>query len=336
MVTEIGTRLRRIERAVAILVAILSTACGANASVGSSAGRTADAVRTTMFISVGQSDWAFNVAQAKGYFSASDLDVVIRTFANGADAATAFLAQGADVLQSGDLPTVTFLPHAKVKVIADTDHHDGVLLVAPAKVTSPSQLDGKTIGGVVAGSPGYWMSKYVSDNHLNAKIINLPTNAQVAALLSNSVDAVVSTDSTLGPLLARSSAFHVLAKYPSDNFTMVSDAFASKHPAAAAGVLTALDKAWTYIQTNLSDAAAIEASADGVTPSVAKGWLENGYGLSLKPQFTNQDYDQLVRMSSFAESNKQISGPLDICSYVDVTALKKVPNTTTMPHCPPA
>jgi ABC-type nitrate/sulfonate/bicarbonate transport system substrate-binding protein len=292
-----------------------------------------------VFLSTGQSDWAFHVAKAKGYFADEGLDVTLTLFASGADAATAFQAQGADMIQAGDLPTVTFLPRADVSIIGDTDHHNGVLMVVPKRVTSANDLVGSSIAGTIKGSPGFWIAKYVDDNGLSGKvkIVNLQTDAQVAALLKGEVGAVISTSSTVGPLLARSKDYKVLGQWPSANFLMAGKQFMSKHPEAAVGVLKAIDRAWSYIQNNLTDAATIEAQADGITPEVPTGWLKDGYGLSFKPQFGKQEYDMLDQMSKWAASTGAIKAALDICPFVSLDPLKKaVPDADIVSSCPPA
>ena len=296
-------------------------------------------VPVKVFLSTGQSDWAFHVAKAKGYFADEGLDVTITQFASGADAATAFQAQGADMIQAGDLPTVTFLPRADVSILGDTDHHNGVLMVVPKNVTSAKDLVGSSIAGTLQGSPGFWIAKYIDDNGLagKTKVINLQTDAQVAALLKGSVGAVISTDSTVGPLLARSKDYKVLGQWPSDNFLMGDKQFLAKHPEAGVGVLKAIDRAWSYIQSNLDDAAAIEAQADGLTPDVPIGWLKNGYGLSFKPQFGKQEYDLLDQMSKWAASTGKIKSVLDICSSTALDSLKAaVPDADILTSCPPA
>ena len=312
---------------------------GSQPATSTKAASPKEKIPVKIFLSTGQSDWAFHVAKAKGYFADAGLDVTLTLFASGADAATAFLAQGADMIQAGDLPTVTFLPRADVSIIGDTDHHNGVLMVVRKNVTSAKDLVGSSIAGTLKGSPGFWIAKYVADNGLagKTKVINLQTDAQVAALLKGDVGAVISTSSTVGPLLERSKDYKVLGQWPSANFLMADKQFMVKHPEAAAGVLKAIDRAWSYIQSNLTDAATIEAQAAGITPEVPAGWLKDGYGLSFKPQFGQQEYDMLAQMSKWAASNGAIKSALDVCSSVALDSLKKaVPDAEILTSCPPA
>jgi NitT/TauT family transport system substrate-binding protein len=155
-----------------VLTAMLAAIVFAASIVAS--GRAALAAeRVKIFVPISTIGWGFYLAEKKGYFKSAGVDADIRAFSSGGEAAQAFQALKADVLEAGDMPAMLLTAGAggNAKIIAQaarTAH--GIQLIGPVGIRGPADLKGKTVATILGATNEYYIRKYLKENGVDGQV----------------------------------------------------------------------------------------------------------------------------------------------------------------------
>jgi NitT/TauT family transport system substrate-binding protein len=304
-----------------IAVTVVATVFAA----GGEAARAAERVK--IFVPISTIGWGFYLAEKKGYFKAAGVDADVRAFSSGGEAAQAFQALKADVLEAGDMPAMLLTAGAggNAKIIAQaarTAH--GIQLIGPTSIRGPADLKGKTVATIFGATNEYYIRKYLKENGIEGqvKLINLDPGSQVPALLRGDVDAIV-TFLSFGVQVVRNPKFHIIDSWPSSLMLVVSKAFADTRPAEVDGVLRALQRSAEEVKADPKAAVAAVSGMHGLVDRAYEADLASG-GIDVLPQYPASTQAFLEGVAGFLVQQGRLKAPFDFCGLVDVSYLRKL------------
>lgn len=135
------------------------------------------------------------MAFEKGFYQQEGLDVTYRLFPSGTTAFQAFQTGQGDIVMTGDLPSVQYFFRAKgdYRTIAAIERDaKGYVAVAGTNIKTPQDLAGKTIATRVGSTGSWFISEYLTKNHVDPKTVtikNLDTQVLPAALCGGEIAA---------------------------------------------------------------------------------------------------------------------------------------------------
>ena len=138
------------------------------------------------------------IAEKKGYFKEEGLDVEIREFESGRTALRTMLsADGIDIVTAAQTPVVFNSfgrnDYAIIGNMVYSDNDMKMLARRDRKISTPSDLKGKTLG-VTAGSSGhFFLSLFLAYNGLqmaDVKTVDIEATRLPQALIDGKVDAI--------------------------------------------------------------------------------------------------------------------------------------------------
>ena len=138
------------------------------------------------------------IAEKKGYFREEGLNVEIREFESGRTALRTMLsAEGIDIVTAAQTPVVfnsfTRNDYAIIGNMVYSDKDMKMLARRDRKISTPSDLKGKTVG-VTAGSSGhFFLSLFLAYNGLqmaDVKTVDIEATRLPQALIDGQVDAI--------------------------------------------------------------------------------------------------------------------------------------------------
>jgi NitT/TauT family transport system substrate-binding protein len=135
------------------------------------------------------------MALAKGFYKQEGLDVTYRLFPSGTTAFQSFQSGQGDIVMTGDLPSVQYFFRVKgdYRTIAAIERDSkGYVAVAGKAIKTPQDLVGKTIATRVGSTGSWFISEYLTKNHIDpktVKVINLDTQVLPAALCGGQIAA---------------------------------------------------------------------------------------------------------------------------------------------------
>jgi NitT/TauT family transport system substrate-binding protein len=135
------------------------------------------------------------MALDKGFYKDEGLDVTYRLFPSGTTAFQAFQAGQGDIVMTGDLPSVQYYFRVKgdYRTIAVVERDaKGYVAVAGKDIKTPQDLAGKTIATRVGSTGSWFISEYLTENHVDPKSVtikNLDTQILPAALCGGDIAA---------------------------------------------------------------------------------------------------------------------------------------------------
>lgn len=135
------------------------------------------------------------MALDKGFYKDEGLDVTYRLFPSGTTAFQAFQAGQGDIVMTGDLPSVQYYFRVKgdYRTIAVIERDaKGYVAVAGKDIKTPQDLAGKTIATRVGSTGSWFISEYLTKNHVDPKSVtikNLDTQILPAALCGGDIAA---------------------------------------------------------------------------------------------------------------------------------------------------
>ena len=135
------------------------------------------------------------MALDKGFYKDEGLDVTYRLFPSGTTAFQAFQAGQGDIVMTGDLPSVQYYFRVKgdYRTIAVIERDaKGYVAVAGKDIKIPQDLAGKTIATRVGSTGSWFISEYLTKNHVDPKSVtikNLDTQVLPAALCGGDIAA---------------------------------------------------------------------------------------------------------------------------------------------------
>lgn len=311
---------QKVGLALAISAGLALTGCS-QSSAGPS-----DLIDVSVYLTTSYADWAYQTAVHEGYFEEEGLNVTLKSFNSGADASVAFAAEDGDFVQAGDLPALVFASKNPVRVLANTAHMDGgVIMVASEEISDVKDLAGGTIGAALESSPGYWIDKLIDEHALEGavEVVNIANPDQAAALGGGSLEAVVSFPSTLATFLEQSN-FHMLDQRPTSNYLMMNGELFESDPELAERFLAALAKGAAFIDSETEAAAELEAKAQGSTEEAVLGWLSAEWEAGYQPKFRAQDHELLASLFEWGNEKGIISHDGDYCDFIELGPLLSV------------
>lgn len=135
------------------------------------------------------------MALDKGFYKDEGLDVTYRLFPSGTTAFQAFQTGQGDIVMTGDLPSVQYFFRVKgdYRTIAVIERDaKGYVAVAGNDIKTPQDLAGKTIATRVGSTGSWFISEYLTKNHVDPKSVtikNLDTQVLPAALCGGDIAA---------------------------------------------------------------------------------------------------------------------------------------------------
>ena len=135
------------------------------------------------------------MALDKGFYKDEGLDVTYRLFPSGTTAFQAFQTGQGDIVMTGDLPSVQYYFRVKgdYRTIAVIERDaKGYVAVAGKDIKTPQDLAGKTIATRVGSTGSWFISEYLTKNHVDPKSVtikNLDTQVLPAALCGGDIAA---------------------------------------------------------------------------------------------------------------------------------------------------
>lgn len=135
------------------------------------------------------------MAFANGFYKDEGLDVTYRLFPSGTTAFQTFQTGQGDIVMTGDLPSVQYFERTKgdYRTIGVVERDSkGYVVVAGKDIKKPQDLIGKTIATRVGSTGSWFISEYLTKNHIDPKSVkvkNLDTQVLPAALCGGEIAA---------------------------------------------------------------------------------------------------------------------------------------------------
>lgn len=155
-------------------------------------------VELTVLAGQGPDSAAVQMADQQGYYKEAGLNVTIRTFTSGSDALKVFGSGIGDVINMGDLSSITYWQNSSglATVISPlTRTSKGYVIQAQSSIKQPRDLVGKKVGLAKGSTNQYFLYIYLNKNGLkesDVQVMYLPYSALVPALDKGQIDAFVS------------------------------------------------------------------------------------------------------------------------------------------------
>lgn len=287
----------------------------------------AAATKVQIFLPISPTAWSFYLAEKRGYFKAEGLDVTIRVFESGGVASQAFIAQGADMLEAGEMPTMSFLQKAggaAVGIAQVARAPADIQLIGPANFKGPEDLVGKTVATNFGSTTEYYLRKYIKDNSLDDKVnvINLDPGSQVPALIRGNAYAIESFLEVAVRALSNKN-YRLISAGGSSLLLSVSKKFLDTNPSGVEAVLRALRRAAEDIKTDQSSALAAVSGEHGLLDEAYRNDMANG-GIDFVPQYTSATQGFLEDVSKFLVEQGKFEKPFEFCRLLNLVPLRNV------------
>jgi ABC-type nitrate/sulfonate/bicarbonate transport system substrate-binding protein len=152
-------------------------------------------IKLTLFGQPSVNNDSIWMALDKGFYQQEGLDITYRLFPSGTTAFAAFQTGQGDIVMTGDLPSVQYFFRANgdYRTIAVIERDaKGYVAVAGNDIKTPQDLVGKTIATRVGSTGSWFISEYLTKNHVDPKTVtvkNLDTQVLPAALCGGEIAA---------------------------------------------------------------------------------------------------------------------------------------------------
>ncbi|MGA8816103.1 MAG: ABC transporter substrate-binding protein [Xanthobacteraceae bacterium] len=274
------------------------------------------------------------MALEKGFYKDEGLDVTYRLFPSGTTAFQSFQSGQGDIVMTGDLPSVQYFFRVKgdYRTIAAIERDSkGYVAVAGKDIKTPQDLAGKTIATRVGSTGSWFISEYLTKNHIDpktVKVINLDTQVLPAALCGGQIAAFFIWQ----PVGSRTLEICPdKAHYLTDATGYVQGYLvAGARPAWLASPqgkdiatrwLRATIKGRDVAEKDFKDVAAYAASKLGLSEKATKDqWDTNTRPMALDKIY----YSDFCSLSRWAQGEKQTPGPIDYTKLTWPDGLKSV------------
>src|ERR1700730_16307992 len=133
------------------------------------------------------------MAMDKGFYQQEGLDITYRLFPSGTTAFQAFQTGQGDIVMTGDLPSIQYYFRVNgdyLTIAAIERDAKGYVAVAGKAIKTPQDLAGKTIATRVGSTGSWFISEYLTKNHVDPKTVtikNLDTQVLPAALCGGEI-----------------------------------------------------------------------------------------------------------------------------------------------------
>ena len=288
------------------------------------------------------------IAREKGYFKEAGLDADIKYFPSGGDLMSAFVGGSVAYGSAGATPVLTIRSRPfPLRIIAQISDISGAQqLLVKKSVTSLDGLRGKKIGllrGTASEALFNSIAKGYGFDPSSVQLVNMGPAEMITAFVRNDVDAVAlwephsSKARKLGDgktLISGTYDFRAATPvarrvYGDHALLFATESTLKEQPAVTRSVVTALQKANDFIESNRAEATAILAKEYQLEPAEMEAVMDvNRYTLRLDEQLVG-DVDALA---DFLYSIQRIPNKVQAKDAVDPTALKAVkPDLVKLP-----
>jgi ABC-type nitrate/sulfonate/bicarbonate transport system substrate-binding protein len=232
-----------------------------------------------------------DVALAKGYFKAADLDVQLVAFASGREGFEALIGGQVDVSFMAEFPaSVGVLRGQKFGIIGDLARFRGSRIIASGKggeLKSAADLNGLRIGTTLGTNVDYFLSKVLTANGIKAELVNAAPGDLVPALVRGDIRAAVMFPTFYGAAkrtLAGDYRDLKAADYSPHYILAASAKALADRPKVLEAFLAALVKADADVAADPASAqVAVLANLKAAMPKeeLAELWKDTEFGLTL-------------------------------------------------------
>ncbi len=310
----------------------LAVAAGCSREGGENA--PAQSERITVAISPWPASSPIYIARDKGFFGGEGLAVTFQPVVSGHLALDAVLSGKADVGTAADTPiaraAVDGRPLAVLATISEIER--GILIIARKDkgISVPGDLRGKRIGFAVGSSAEFFLHIFLTTSLINprdVRVVDLPPDKGVTALLSGELDAVT----TWAPhtILLREKLgdgaviFHDPSIYTQTWNIAVKQESVKSHPERMKKFLRALAGADEFISRRPAEARAICSKNIGTEgPLFEKEWQDYHFALKLEQSLILNLEDQARWM--IKREAGQSRRPPNFLEFIHTDALKAV------------
>lgn len=257
-------------RIVPAVIAVLVIALAAVVILNRGSNATAPREKITIGVTPWPASAALYVAHEKGFFRDEGLDATPHLYVSGHLALDAALTGQADLAAAGDTPIARAAVNGKQPaVVATVSKIDQAILVIARKdrgISAPTDLKGRKVGLVAGTTAEFFLHVYLTASLIDPKdvrIVDLPTEKVVDALLNGEVDAVTIWAPHTIVLRERlgddALILHEPGIYVMTWNIMASQDFIKNHPEAVKRFLRAIFWANSFINDRPEEARAIAA-----------------------------------------------------------------------------
>lgn len=269
------------------------------------------------------------VAKAKGYFAAEGLDAEVTVFTTGAAATEAFRAGRGDFISAGDLPSAAMWKGGTVVGLAPMSSDTEIFgIVGKKDINSPKDLRGRKVATALGSTGEFLLYRYLASGGVSpseVNVVGLAPPEMVISLIRGDIDAFA----WLAPFTTRAIdtgkdiKLITSAKGFANNRILlnVTRSFHDQHPELVFKVVSAVNKAIQFTNSNPDEATKIWAAAvqGDVSRSTSVVKLIH-YGMKLDDSFIADMND----LAGFMVQKGALKGPIDWSTDFDATALKKM------------
>lgn len=260
----------------------------------SSCGGTSSDGTTDLTMAVLPSDAAVPlfVAQDKGIFAASGLNVTLQQYATGPMAVDALINNEADIAGTAEYALVPrAFAKADISAIGSLDRAFNVFLVGStaAGITKAADLKGKRIGATVGTLLEFYLSRFLTLQGVDTRdvtLVNMTPAQTVDAMTSGEIDAAVTNEPFVTQIQQRLTSgtvkWSVQAGQANFALLMCRNDWIKAHPELVERFLKSLVQADAFVVDHPAEAKAILRDREGTDGAYVESiWSELEFAVSL-------------------------------------------------------
>lgn len=263
--------------------------------------------------------WAqIPVAQREGYFDKEGVKVKVVNFATGVEALQALAAHQLDIATAADVPTAAALTRSpSLRVIADGSRWQGSRIVArrSAGITSTAGLAGKSIGTPLGTSAAYFAATALSDNKIDAKLVQVAPPAMVTAATQHNVDAISIFQPYQAQVIAALGDDAIVlpgGSYNQHSLYLTTDTTTARKATALHAFLAALGDASGQLSARSATATTAVADATQLAPNLIEQVLpEFDFTVQLQPDLS----EKLTALGDWAKRQGSLDASTQLPNY---------------------
>jgi ABC-type nitrate/sulfonate/bicarbonate transport system substrate-binding protein len=230
------------------------------------------------------------IAQDQHFFESNGINLTVKSFpfSQALDAAS---NSTVNITPVGDFPFVTnsVLKGQNLTIISNIAKVDSISVIGRRDrgIQNPEDLKGKNIGLTLQQPGEFYLGRFLELQGLTIQdvtLVNLPPPQYAAAIINGTVDAIVSTQPTIGniqsQLVNNTVMWSVQNEQPAYLLLTCRNDWAAQHPETVVRFLKSLSQAQDFFINNRASADAIVEKKLNITIS-QQTWSQNQISLSL-------------------------------------------------------
>jgi NitT/TauT family transport system substrate-binding protein len=247
----------------------------------------------TIGVQTGVQGAPFYIAEEEGFFSRNGLNVTLLDYSTGLDTKNALLNGDVDLSTPSEFVIVGTVLNSNKNIsgIAVFDRFTGMSIIGRKDhgIANVSDLSGKRIGLTLGTAEEFYLGRFLELNQMDihdVDLVNVNVLQSVNDIENGSVDAIINQHPYNDEVQVNlgSNAVTWPAQSGQNIFEVVTgnDDWIAGHPDEIKRVLTSLNQADQYMETNPAEAQAIVQKKLGYTSSyIDTVWPDNQFSLSL-------------------------------------------------------